>query len=443
MNKILRALILLVVGVSELNAKSLLVINTGVFYLGGRWYNPCYDTCIENLIWNSEFSVSKLFSISSDGHFSFDQSSSLIVLTEIDLELSDYDCSFYTLVNLVYEKLRVLRIDPRNWDFQMIILPEQNFCAWDGLATLLCDNSLCTIIVNKLEIPIIVHEFGHSLGLLHASTPSDEYGDYSCFMGNANILTQFNTPYKYQLGWLNEINIISNPPVGSIIQLYTSSKPNNQDITLIMNHMFSTKHFLSYRTNDLSDKNLYLDFKFKIYYHTQVGKSKTILLDKFDILRPNIYNRFYIQNITQEYATVYVGKCDAKPSIIMSRYNIYITNKNCISSTMKIFLEQNSTYYMIPNQIINILNINNDNEILYVNDLTFNIDYAYQLVTPSPSRTSSVSRTPSITTSPSRTPSISVSVSVTSSRTSSRTPSKSPSMTRTPSRSPSNFLRKM
>lgn len=47
---------------------------------------------------------------------------------------------------------------------------------------------------------IYAHELGHNLGLLHASTPSAEYGDLSCVMSTAFV--GLNAPHKHALGWI-------------------------------------------------------------------------------------------------------------------------------------------------------------------------------------------------------------------------------------------------
>ena len=61
---------------------------------------------------------------------------------------------------------------------------------------------------------VAAHELGHGFGVNHASTPADEYGDFSSAMGGRidptsgsstwNLLPHFNAPGKIAAGWLPE-----------------------------------------------------------------------------------------------------------------------------------------------------------------------------------------------------------------------------------------------
>jgi hypothetical protein len=61
---------------------------------------------------------------------------------------------------------------------------------------------------------LAAHELGHGFGVNHASTPADEYGDFSSAMGGRidptsdpstwNTLPHFNAPGKIAAGWLPE-----------------------------------------------------------------------------------------------------------------------------------------------------------------------------------------------------------------------------------------------
>lgn len=56
---------------------------------------------------------------------------------------------------------------------------------------------------------IYQHELGHNLGLMHASSPGDEYGDNTDPMGIYFIsrVFGFNSPHRLQMGWLPETSV--------------------------------------------------------------------------------------------------------------------------------------------------------------------------------------------------------------------------------------------
>ena len=70
------------------------------------------------------------------------------------------------------------------------------------------------------------HEVGHNLGMMHASTPSGEYGDNTDIMGlGQNRLRQVNAPHKEQMGWLPPEQILEVPSNGDMILLPWNSIP--------------------------------------------------------------------------------------------------------------------------------------------------------------------------------------------------------------------------
>ena len=56
---------------------------------------------------------------------------------------------------------------------------------------------------------IYQHELGHNLGMMHASSPGDEYGDNTDPMGIYFIprVFGFNSPHRLQMGWLPDTSI--------------------------------------------------------------------------------------------------------------------------------------------------------------------------------------------------------------------------------------------
>lgn len=98
----------------------------------------------------------------------------------------------------------------------MIILPRMESCPWKGKAKIGCrgdDPLSCAMWLNApnfprrdppLNLPLVLHEIGHNLGLLHSGDASgNEYGDTSCAMGavdEASGTRCFNAPQSRYLG---------------------------------------------------------------------------------------------------------------------------------------------------------------------------------------------------------------------------------------------------
>lgn len=58
--------------------------------------------------------------------------------------------------------------------------------------------------INTLLTPsIVLHEWGHNLGLQHATSNVDEYGDDTCAMGRSTTSVCFNSAHAHLLNWIN------------------------------------------------------------------------------------------------------------------------------------------------------------------------------------------------------------------------------------------------
>lgn len=64
--------------------------------------------------------------------------------------------------------------------------------------------------INTLLTPsILFHEWGHNLGLHHATTTLDEYGDDTCAMGRSTKALCFNAAHSHLLNWINVTSIVT------------------------------------------------------------------------------------------------------------------------------------------------------------------------------------------------------------------------------------------
>lgn len=86
---------------------------------------------------------------------------------------------------------------------------------------------LACLLVTSPSVRHTPAQVGHTLGLTHANTPTQEYGDGSCVMGTGSF-GLYNAPHYLQLGWatplasLNRDNFPADrwqlyilPPVGT------------------------------------------------------------------------------------------------------------------------------------------------------------------------------------------------------------------------------------
>mmetsp|Transcript_62661 Transcript_62661/g.141389 ORF Transcript_62661/g.141389 Transcript_62661/m.141389 type:complete len:1130 (-) Transcript_62661:66-3455(-) len=81
--------------------------------------------------------------------------------------------------------------------------------AWVGQKGAMCNG--CETISDNFKIMVAVHELGHNLGLLHASSTALEYGNPFDWMGNYPdvIGLHYGVGYIYALGWLSSEFIYS------------------------------------------------------------------------------------------------------------------------------------------------------------------------------------------------------------------------------------------
>jgi len=92
-------------------------------------------------------------------------------------------------------------VDLSGYQRRVYVMPSQNACGYTGLATIGGSPSKAWIM--RCDLPAVYgHEIGHTLGMNHAATLANEYGDTSDIMGSEmSGLRQLNAAHQKQMGW--------------------------------------------------------------------------------------------------------------------------------------------------------------------------------------------------------------------------------------------------
>jgi hypothetical protein len=103
---------------------------------------------------------------------------------------------------------RAAGLDPSRYEHNVYVLPRESSCSV-GVGSVGGDPG--RVWIERCDLPdAFAHELGHNLGMNHASTPSNAYGDTSDIMGYAGVgLRQLNAPHQEQMGWRSSRQIVT------------------------------------------------------------------------------------------------------------------------------------------------------------------------------------------------------------------------------------------
>lgn len=216
----------------------------------------------------------------SQGHMVLDKNSSLIVEVHVPcvittikgqninlLDMNNVNYKEYAVRLMEFALLLLVSqsVDVYKYKHHLLKLPNNSYnnLQWSGLGVQDCKTQECYSWYNSndLNIGLFMHELGHNLGLGHASTLYDEYGDKTCAMGDAKSNSCFNSPHRHMLGWSQPLN-----------QYYISTAKNNSNITITL----STQNSFS-----IINDAIYLERKNKgIAVYLKNTNSSTTLLSQ-------------------------------------------------------------------------------------------------------------------------------------------------------------------
>src|SRR5262245_54558398 len=150
-----------------------------------------------------------------------------------------------------------------NYQHRVYVVPADVNCGWAGLAYISsCPGSNCQAWVKAYSdqvcgyVDAVAHEVGHNLGLMHASTDTNndgkidcEYCDDSDFMGYAEAnLRPLNGPHRVQMGWVSGSGIVNASGGGqfSLSPLNLAAAPLPQVARITLPN--GDPYYVSYRT---------------------------------------------------------------------------------------------------------------------------------------------------------------------------------------------------
>jgi hypothetical protein len=155
------------------------------------------------------------------------------------------------------------------YQLNLIIVPEDIHCAWDGFAGLGCLGSNCNAWAKATDRNddynrfIYVHEIGHLLGMHHSGTDKnndgiseDEYGDYTAIMGAAGangFWKEINAPHRDQMNWFaaypQSMQTINTSGTYTLFPLEMGAASNNLLVVKFPKRDSGENYYLSFRTN--------------------------------------------------------------------------------------------------------------------------------------------------------------------------------------------------
>lgn len=190
-------------------------------------------------------------------------------------------CDYVAWGNAIDAAAVAAGVDLSLYPRKIYVMPD-NSCPAAGIGNV--GGSSTRAWIFYCDVPdVFAHELGHNLGMLHASTPTSDYGDTTDIMGlSVNKLRQINAPHKEQVGWVPATRVQTVSQSGRYdvapLQLDPSSAPAPQAIKLAKTDT-NELYYLSYRRGIGFDASLSASSQLdRLSVHRWNGAGKTYLL---------------------------------------------------------------------------------------------------------------------------------------------------------------------
>jgi hypothetical protein len=175
-----------------------------------------------------------------------------------------------------------------NYQHRVYVLPANVGCGWAGLAYVGCGSS-CQAWVKAYSNhacgypDAYVHEIGHNLGLLHASTDTNndgaldcEYCDTSSFMGYATgAMRTLNGPHKVQMGWASGARLVDGSQGGTFTVSSLALAQAGWPQVVKVQPNSGAPYYLSFRTAVGYDKATPASYLNKLNVHRWAGSGNS------------------------------------------------------------------------------------------------------------------------------------------------------------------------
>ncbi|MCB0319404.1 MAG: hypothetical protein KDD60_00680 [Bdellovibrionales bacterium] len=180
----------------------------------------CSDNRLNRILIGGKKNVRDWFRESSEDllQFNFDgNGDGFVDVYTIDISASVSEgCDSDSWADEADTQATAMGIDLTQYEHITYLLPKNTVCDWGGLGTMDCGEDCRVWTRDCSNLSLYLHEYGHNIGLDHASKDEDgdgeadsEYGDTSCPMGSATTkFRHFNGPHQAMLGWIQDEYVV-------------------------------------------------------------------------------------------------------------------------------------------------------------------------------------------------------------------------------------------